>query len=56
MYIRLLILMLLSCVSNMLWADGLYLQTLKSTELTEKQVQKSLKKLEEYKKITLRGE
>lgn len=56
MSIRLLILMLLGCMSNVLWADGLYLQAVKSTELTEEQVQESLKKLEEHKKITLRGE
>jgi len=56
MYSRVLIIMLLSSISSLLWADGLYLQTLKSTELTEEQRQKSLKILEEYKKVTLRGE
>ena len=56
MYNRVLIIMLLSSISSLLWADGLYLQTLKSTELTEEQRQKSLKTLEEYKKVTLRGE
>lgn len=56
MYSRVLIIILLSSVSSLLWADGLYLQTLKNTELTAEQVQKSLKKLEEYKKVTLRGD
>ena len=53
---RALIFMLLSSVSSLIWADGLYLQTLKNTQLTKEQIQKSLKKLEEYKKVALRGE
>lgn len=53
---RTLIFILLSSISHLLWAEGLYLQTLKSTKLTEEQVQKSRKTLEEYKKVTLRGE
>ena len=54
MYCRAVIIILLNCVSSLLCAEGLYLQTLNSTELTEEQLQKSLKKLEEHKKITLR--
>lgn len=53
---RVLIIMLLSSISSLLWADGLYLKTLKRTELTEEQKQKSLKTLEDYKKVSLRGE
>ena len=53
---RVLIIMLLSSISSLLWAEGLYLKTLKSTELTQEQRQKSQEKLQEYKKITLRGE
>lgn len=56
MYSRVLIIMLLSSVSSLLWADDLYLQTLKSTELTKEQKEKSRKILQEYKKVTLRGE
>ena len=56
MYSRTLVFMLLSSVSSLLWADGLYLQTIKNTQLTEEQLQKTQKILEEYKEITLRGE
>ena len=55
MYRCLLIITLLSSVSSLLCADGLYLQTLNNTTLTPEQIQNSLKKLEEHKKITLRG-
>lgn len=53
---RVLIIMLLSSVSGLLSAEGLYLQSVKSTQLTEEQIQKSQKTLDEYKKVTLRGE
>lgn len=53
---RLSIFMLLSCISSVLWADGLYLQTLNKTQLTAEQLQNSQKILDEYKKITVRAE
>ncbi len=53
---RTLIFILLSSLSRLLWADGLYLQTLKNTQPTEEQIQKSRKKIEEHKKVALRGE
>ena len=53
---RTLIFILLSSISSLLWAEGLYLQTIQNTRLTEEQLQKSRKTLEEYKKVTLRGE
>lgn len=53
---RILIFMLLSSASSLLWADGLYLQTLKNTQLTDKQIQETKKILDEYKKITVRDE
>lgn len=53
---RILLFMLLSSVSSLLWADGLYLQTLQNTQLTEEQKQATRKKLKEYKEISLRGE
>ncbi len=56
MFSRTLIFILLSSISRLLWADGLYLQTLQSTKLTTEQRQKSRKMLEEYKKVTLRDE
>lgn len=56
MLARTLIFMLLSSITRLLWADGLYLQTLQSTQLTAEQIQKSRKTLEEYKKVTVRGE
>ncbi len=56
MHIRVLIFMLLSSVSGLSWADGLYLQTVKSTELSAEQRQKSLEKIKEHKELVLRGE
>ncbi|WP_428355588.1 multiheme c-type cytochrome [Methyloprofundus sp.] len=53
---RVLLLMLLSSITSVVWAEGLYLQTLKNTQLTDEQVQETKKLLDEYKKITLRGE
>lgn len=53
---RILIFMLLSSASGFLLADGLYLQTLKNTQLTDEQVQETKKLLDDHKKITLRGE
>ncbi|NOQ65501.1 MAG: hypothetical protein GQ582_13400 [Methyloprofundus sp.] len=56
MYSRALVFMILSSFSALLAAEGLYLQTLKQTEPTEEQLQKSLKTVDEYKKIERRGE
>ena len=53
---RTLIFMLLSSISSLLWAEGLYLQTIKSTQLSEEQIQKSRKTLDEYTEVILRGE
>jgi len=53
---RTFIFLLLSSISHLLSAEGLYLQALKNTQLTDEQVQKSQKILEEFKQITLRGE
>ena len=53
---NLLVFMLFSSVSGLLLAEGLYLQTLKSTKLTKEQRQKSQKILQDYKKVALRGE
>ncbi|OQK18232.1 hypothetical protein AU255_10475 [Methyloprofundus sedimenti] len=53
---RIVLVMLLCSISNVLWAEGLYLQTLNNTQLTEEQRQKSLKQVTEHKQIVLRGE
>lgn len=53
---RILLLVLLSSVSSMLSAEGLYLQTLNSTQLTAEQLAKTEKILQEHKELTLRGE
>lgn len=56
MYSRILFLMLLLCTSRLLWADGLYLQAINDTVLTQDQRQKSQKKVTEHKQITSLGE
>ncbi|MBT3811975.1 MAG: hypothetical protein HOE45_03355 [Gammaproteobacteria bacterium] len=53
---RVLFVMLLCSISHVLLAEGLYLQTVNNTKLTEKQRQKSLKKVKEHKEIVLKGE
>lgn len=53
---RTLLFMLLSSANSLLWAEGLYLQSLNNTQLTAEQLAKTKKTLEEYKEITLRGE
>ena len=56
MYSRILFLMLLLCTSRWLWADGLYLQAINDTVLTQEQRQESLEKVTEHKQITLLGD
>jgi len=53
---RLLITLLLTGLCSWAHAEGLYLKTLNNTSLTTEQIQKSLKKVEEHKDITLRGD
>ena len=55
MYSRILFLMLL-CTSSLLWAEGLYLQSVNNIVLTQEQKQKSLEKVKEHKQVTLLGE
>lgn len=56
MYFRMLMMVLLGSVTLTGYAEGLYLQTVQSISLSEEQLKKSLKKLEEHKQIKPRGE
>ncbi len=46
----------LCSISSFVAADSLYLQAINNTVLTGEQLQKSIKKVEEHKQVTLRGE
>ena len=53
---RLLTTLLLTVLCSWVHAEGLYLKVLNNTSLTTEQTQKSLKKVEEHKEVTLRGD
>ncbi len=54
MYYRMMIFILSSAISPAIFAEGLYLQQLNKTQLSEAQIQQSQKKLTEHKPVVIR--
>ncbi|BCG66056.1 MAG: hypothetical protein methR_P3932 [Methyloprofundus sp.] len=56
MPVQILAMLLLCTINNLVAAESLYLQAINNTVLTDEQLQKSTKKVEEHKPVALRGE